>query len=60
VVDAVGVSEDDGGVDGVVALAEDLGGDDEILADDRLRGTRATVDERRDVDDRDPPDREDP
>ena len=49
VVVAVGVGEHGRRVDGVVALAEDLGPDRELLADDRLRRTRAAVDERTDV-----------
>ncbi len=58
VVDAVRVGEHRGGVDGVVALAEDLGGDDELLVLDRLRRPGATVDQRLHVLHRDPSERQ--
>ena len=54
VVDAVGVGEDGGGVHRVVALAEHLGRDGELLALDRLRGAGAAVDEGTHVLDGDP------
>ena len=46
---AVGVGEDDRGVDGVVALAEDGRPHDELLADDGLGGAGAAVDDGADV-----------
>ncbi len=59
VVDPVGVGEHRGGAHRVVALAEDLGGDGEGLALDRLGRPGAAVDERPDVVDGDAADGED-
>jgi len=60
VVDAVGIGEHRGGVHGVVALAEDLGGENKLLVLHGLRGPSAPVDERSDVLDGDPPERQNP
>ena len=57
VLGAVGVGEHDGGVDGVVALAEHGGRDVELLVDDGLGGAGAAVDGRPDVEDGDAADR---
>ena len=52
-----GFGEHDGGVDCVVALAEDGGRDVELLVDDRLRRAGTVVDGRSDVEDGDAADR---
>jgi len=57
VLGAIGVGEHHRGVDGVVALAEDGGGDLELLVDHRLGGAGAVVDAGPDVEHGDAADR---